>query len=163
MDAHKSFDPLDDALRVANQISVDFLGRRLLDDTGEQPGKVQYLAMRPAHGREAVGVGENLGELRIDDPFVVSLVFDYLQSNKGLRLLDQRDCALGSGIVQSVGDRPQPVEAAKEKQVPALEISSNRFRQLPVSATVRGLQGAKRVEDDCDVNRSLKNRCWYRR
>jgi hypothetical protein len=67
------------------------------------------------------------------------------------------------GIVQGVGDGPQAVEAAKEQQVPALEIFSNRFRQLPASAAVRRLQRAKGVDDDCDVNCFLKNCCRYRR
>ena len=60
--ADQGLDRLDQPLCVANEIAVDIFRRQLLRDAGEQPGKMQYFAMRPAHRRKPVGLPQHLGE-----------------------------------------------------------------------------------------------------
>lgn len=54
MHAYRGFNCLDYPLGVANEIAVDLLRRQVLDHAGEETGKMQNLAVRPAHGRKAV-------------------------------------------------------------------------------------------------------------
>ena len=66
MHAHQRLDRLDHLLGVSNEIAVEFLRRQVLDHAGEQPGEMQDLAVRPAHGRKAVALPQNPGQPRIE-------------------------------------------------------------------------------------------------
>jgi hypothetical protein len=46
----QGLDRLDHPLGFANEIAVDLLRRQVLDHAGEEPGEVQDLAVRSAHG-----------------------------------------------------------------------------------------------------------------
>ena len=48
--ADQMFDGLDHPLRISHDIAVDFLRAHVLDDSAEQPGKMQDLPMGAAHG-----------------------------------------------------------------------------------------------------------------
>ena len=88
MEAHQSLDRLYQSLGIANEIAVDFLRWQVLGDAGEQPGEMQDLAVRPAHGGEAVALPQDLGELWIDVALVVALMRDHLLLNHLVRLGD---------------------------------------------------------------------------
>src|ERR1017187_9415894 len=78
VDAHQSLDRLDHPLGVANEKTVDLFRRQVLDRAGEQAREVENLAVRPAHGREAVAIHENIRQPGVDAALVVALVFYHL-------------------------------------------------------------------------------------
>ena len=126
VEAHQGLDRLDQALGIANEVAVDLFRRQVSGDAGKQPGEMQDLAMRAAHGGEAVALPENLGELRIDVALVVALVDDHLLLNHLVRFGDQRGRALRDGVIERIDDRSQPVEFADQRQVIAMQLASGR-------------------------------------
>ena len=68
------------------------------------------LAVRSTHRAQAVIVGEKFGEIRIDLGLVIAFMFDNLARNDLVCLGNQCDCGNSLGIIQRIGDFPQPVE-----------------------------------------------------
>jgi hypothetical protein len=113
MHADERPDRLDHSLGLANPIMVDLLHRPILDDPGQQAGKVQDLAVGAAHGGKAGAVGENLCQPRIDVAFIVALMIDDLPLDNCIRFHDQGRDALKRGIVHRVSYGSEAIEARR--------------------------------------------------
>jgi hypothetical protein len=107
----------DHALGLANPVMVDFLRRPVLDDPGQQPGKVQNFTMCTAHRGKTGAVGEKRCEPRIDIAFIVALAFDDRPLDDCVRFRDQGRDALGSHIIQGVSYGSQAIKAAAQSHV----------------------------------------------
>ena len=70
----------------------------------------------------------------VDAALVVALVFDHLLLDNGICFHNQRGCVVGGHVVQLVGDRSQPVQAADERNVVVTHFTSDRRRDCAPGA-----------------------------
>ena len=110
VDPHQGLDRLDHTLRISNEVSIGVFGRQAGLELSKKTRQMDDLAMRSAHRTQAVTVGEELREFWINLGLVVSLMFDDLSRNDLVCLGNQCDRGRALGIVQRIGDFPQPVE-----------------------------------------------------
>ena len=110
VDAHERLDRLDDALGVADEVSIGVSGGETIRHARQQPGLMDDLAVRPAHCPEAVPVGQELGKARIDGGLILTLMRHDVLGDDAVGLANQRHGRRGFGVIERIGDLPQAVE-----------------------------------------------------
>jgi hypothetical protein len=112
--AYQGLDRLDHALGVADEVAVGVGGRQVPGEAVDEAREVQDLAVRAAHGAEAVAVGEEAGEAGIDGGLVGTLMDHDLACDKAVGFRDQRHRGGRFDIIERVGDFPEPIKGGVE-------------------------------------------------
>jgi len=80
-------------------------------------------AVRPAHRGETVVFPEDLGKLGINIAFVITLMCDDLSLNNRIGFDNHRCSFVFLSVVERIGDRSQPLQAAEQFDVTELKLS----------------------------------------
>ena len=116
------------------------------------------LPVGSAHCAQAVIVSEKLCEFRIDLGLILAFMFDDLSRNDCVCLRNQCDCSNSLGIIQRIGNFPQPVEPGFNPFVILAQGCCGRRRHCLTTEFVARRQRSQGIEYHGYIDRFLRQR-----
>src|SRR5579875_4075190 len=156
MKTHERFDRFDNPLCIPDQIPVGLRWAEPLRETRQEPCQMKDFAVGAAHGAKAMIVRKKARQSRIDGTLVFAFVRDNLLRDEAIGLQDRVNGRLTGGLIQQVGDLPQPIEACFESLMILAQIPCGSSRHgKPVWGPPR-TQRPKGIEDYSNVDGFLR-------